>query len=316
MNEAPPVIPVAFCHISTVNYKVESLDFTIADSCGIMPAEKEGGLIMDFIASVLRILDTSMTVPTAYGWFHLLWIGITVAAAFLLCKFHPNPRKTLLVVTLTVIFLEIYKQVNYTFSYEGGIEADYQWYAFPFQFCSTPMYVGLLAALTKPGKFHDALCAYLATFAVFAGGAVMALPGDVFISTVGINVQTMICHGSMVFIGIYLLQSGYVKLEHKTILKAAPVFAVCVGMALLMNEVAYRTGLLETETFNMFFISPYCDPHLPVYSLVQGVVPFPWCVLLYILGFTAAAYIVLLAAMGIACIARKITHKTDVVCAQ
>ena len=261
---------------------------------------------MDFFASLLRILDASMPTPQPYGWFHLLWLGITVATAVLLCKFKPKPRKTMLIVALSVIVLEIYKQINYTFSYEGGITADYQWYAFPFQFCSTPMFIGLLAGLTRPGKVHDALCSYLATFAVFAGAAVMAIPGDVFISTIGINIQTMICHGSMVFIGIYLLQSGYVQLEHKTILKATPVFTICVAMAAVMNEVAYRTGLLEEETFNMFFISPYCEPHLLVYSSVQEVVPFPWCLVLYILGFTAAAYIVLLAAMGIAHLARKL----------
>ena len=262
---------------------------------------------MSFFASVLRILDASMKTPLPYGWFHLLWIGITLLAAALLCRFRPNPRKTLLIVTIAVIILEIYKQVNYTFDYENGITIDYQWYAFPFQFCSTPMYIGLLAGLTRPGKFHDALCAYLATFAVFAGAAVMVLPGDVFISTIGINIQTMVCHGSMVFLGIYLLQSGYVKLEHKTILKAVPVFAVCVSIAAVMNEVAYRAGLLKTEVFNMFFISPYCAPHLPVYSAVQKAVPFPLCLVLYILGFSAAAYLVLLVAMGVGTIAAKLS---------
>lgn len=270
---------------------------------------------MDFLVSVLRFLDTSMRTPVPYGWFHLLWIGITIATAVLLCKFRPNPRKTMLIVAVTVIVLEIYKQINYTFSYEGNIiVSDYQWYAFPFQFCSTPMYVGLFAALSKPGKIHDALCAYLATFSVFAGVMVMALPGDVFNSTIGINVQTMICHGSMVFVGIYLLQSGYVKLEHKTILKAMPVFAFGVAVAAIMNRIAYYTGLLESEVFNMFYINPYCDPHLPVYSMVQQAVPYPWCLMLYVLGFTAAAYLVLLIAMGVAYVAKKIPHKAEVIC--
>ena len=44
---------------------------------------------------------------------------------------------------------------------------------------------------------------------------------------------------------------------------------------------------------------------LPVYSLVQGVVPFPWCLVIYILGFTLAAYLMLLAAMGIRKLAQK-----------
>ena len=259
---------------------------------------------MVFWQSVLCFLDSSMETPTSFGWFHLMWFAISFLALIPLCLFPKNPskdhvRRVVLITALVVTALEIYKQINYSFSYSDGITYDYQWYAFPFQFCSTPMYVGLLAGLTKKGKFHECLCAYLATFALFAGLCVMFYPNDVFISTIGINIQTMICHGSMITIGIYLFASGYVKLEFKTILKAIPVFAAAVGIAAVMNEIAHLTGLLERETFNMFFISPYCDPSLPVYSLVQQVVPFPWCLVLYILGFTAASFIVLLLAMGI-----------------
>ena len=81
--------------------------------------------------------------------------------------------------------------------------------------------------------------------------------------------------------------------------------AICVLIAATGNEIAYRVGLLETETLNLFFISPYCDPHLPVYSLVQGVVPFPWCLVIYIVGFSIAAYLMLLIAFGIKSLAGK-----------
>ncbi|MBQ8345448.1 MAG: hypothetical protein IJY42_04180, partial [Clostridia bacterium] len=100
-----------------------------------------------------------------------------------------------------------------------------------------------------------------------------------------------------------------VKLNHKTILRALPVFAVAVLMAMGMNELAYQTGLLETETFNMFFISPHCDPSLPVYSMVQELVPYPWCLLIYLAGFTAAAYIITLIFMGIRACCRRVTAK-------
>lgn len=265
---------------------------------------------MTFWQSLLAFLDSSMETPVSFGWFHLLWLAITFLALIPLCRFPKKPgedhvRRVVLVTAIIVTVLEIYKQINYSFSYEDGIIFDYQWYAFPFQFCSTPMYIGLLAGLIKKGKVHDSLCAYLATYAMFAGLAVMIYPNDVFISTIGINIQTMICHGSMITIGIYLFVSGHVKLQHKTILKAIPVFAVTVALAALMNEIAYLTGLLETETFNMFFISPYCDPSLLVYSEVQKVVPFPFCLIIYILGFTAAAYVILLLAMGIGKLVRK-----------
>ena len=265
---------------------------------------------MSFWQSVLAFLDTPMETPPSFGWFHLLWVAISFLVLIPLLRFpkvqsDDHVRRVVLTTAIIVIILEIYKQINYSFSYENGIAFDYQWYAFPFQFCSTPMYIGLLAGLTRKGKLHDSLCAYLATYAIFAGTAVMVYPNDALTHTVGINIQTMICHGSMITIGIYLFATGHVKLSHKTILKAIPVFAVTVSMAAVMNEIAYQAGLLETETFNMFYISPHCDPHLLIYKDVQAVVPFPWSLVIYILGFTAAGYIMLLLAMAIGKLIRK-----------
>ena len=72
-----------------------------------------------------------------------------------------------------------------------------------------------------------------------------------------------------------------------------------------MNEIAHASGLLERETFNMFFVSPYCEPSLPVYSLVQRVVPFPWNLVIYVGMFTLAAYLILLLAMAAFRLSRK-----------
>lgn len=258
---------------------------------------------MEALGTLLEILDADMQTPQMYGWFHLTFFALSIIAGILLCRYRKSAdegfvRKVLIISAVIVLLLEVYKQINYTFSYDGTvINTDYQWYAFPFQFCSTPMYVSLLAGLVRNKRIHGALCGYLATFALFAGLCVMVYPPQVFISTIGINVQSMICHGTMISVAIWLLGSGYVKAEHKTILKAIPVFLVCVAMAMTMNEIAHFSGLLEAETFNMFFISPHCEPSLPVYSLVQAVVPYPWCLIIYVACFSAASYIMLLAAM-------------------
>lgn len=265
---------------------------------------------MEFLRSLLKLLDTEMERPTSYGWYHVLCLLICAACVVwaVVCGRNAKEktvRRIVLVTSLVVIALEVYKQINYTFG-DGSGAPSYQWYAFPFQFCSTPMYVGLLAGLTKKGKLHDSLCAYLATYAVFAGVCVMVYPNDVFIRTVGINIQTMICHGSMPVIGALLLASGHVRLEKRTILKALPVFLSCVGIAAVLNEVAYFTGILEEHTFNMFFISPHCAPSLAVYSTVQEILPFPLCLIVYVLGFTAAAFVMLVLAMGIARLLQKL----------
>ena len=270
---------------------------------------------MDFWISILRVLDTRMDVPQPYGLFHLVAFAFFILAAVLLCATHKpgdlqRVRRVVQITAVTVLILEIYKQINFTFQVvDDALVIDYPWYAFPFQFCSTPMYVGLLAGFTRKGRFHHAMCAYLATYAVFAGLCVMCYPNNVFVPTIGINIQTMICHGSMITVGVYLLYSGYVKLEHKTILKALPVFVGAVIIAMALNEVAYVTGLLETDGFNMFYISPHCEPHLPIYSLIQRLLPYPVCLVIYVCGFTLAAYLMLLIAMGISRLAKRRNNK-------
>jgi hypothetical protein len=268
---------------------------------------------VEFLRSVLDVFHAEMITPPPYGWFHILSLVIMIGLSVLLCtRFrnvsHETIRKSVFWVSFFVFVLEVYKQIVYTFSCsETGIDASFQWYAFPFQFCSTPMYAGMLLGIFRKGRIHDALSAYLASFSIFAGLCVMAYPGDVFISLVGINIQTMICHGSMVVLGAWLLASGYVKVERRYYLKALCVFAVCICIAMILNEVAHLSGLLETHTFNMFFISPYCEPSLPVYSLVQQVIPFPLCTIIYFVAFSLAALLMMLAAQGIRLLATKKT---------
>lgn len=260
---------------------------------------------MTVLESILRFLNTSMEVPEPFGWFHLLWFAISIAAGVLLCLTHKKGddrrvRRVVFIVAVIVAVLEIYKQINFTFiPTDDGISSSFQWYAFPFQFCSMPMYVGLLTGIFRKGRVHDALMAFLSTYAIFAGCCVMFYPVTIFVPAIGINIQTMVCHGSMLTVGIYLWYSGYVKPTHKTALRAMAVFGIAVSCAVILNEIAHLSGLLEEHTFNMFFISPYCEPSLPVYSIIQGVVPFPLCLILYFIGFSAAAYAIVLVVMGI-----------------
>ena len=80
---------------------------------------------MIFFENVLRLLDLRMETPGLFGWFHILWIVLVVAGSIGLCIWHKRQketpvRKVLLIVTLVVLVLEIYKQINYSFSYENG----------------------------------------------------------------------------------------------------------------------------------------------------------------------------------------------------
>ena len=266
---------------------------------------------MTTFQKIMKFLDSDMIRPTNYGWFHLMCLGIVLVLTVLLCVFakkygDKGARIVVLTYSITTILLEVYKMLNYSYNWETNAW-DFQWYAFPFQFCSTPMYVGLLAGCLKKGKFQDFLYSYLATYALFAGLAVMAMPNDVFISTIGINIQTMICHGGMVVMGIYLYACGAVKPRLKTLLKASAVFAVLASIALILNVSLYNA--VAPETFNMFFISPYFECTLPLLNTVYQSVHYVLFLLTYLVGFTICALIVLAIVMLVAKIISVVKNK-------
>lgn len=252
--------------------------------------------------------------PKPYGWFHLLCLGLMVIAIVAECIWgrrlsDKGVRVVLLLVAISLILFEVYKQLQFSYDISSG-KWEYTWYYFPFQFCSVPMYVMLLAGLTK-GKFQEYLCSFLATFAVIGGVITMFYPATVFIGTIGICIQTMYWHGVLLVMGVLMWVSGKVKFEHKTLLKGASVFVVVVLLALGMNALFHYLGDIEKYSFNMFYISPYENSGLPVLGQLWDALPYALYLPLYIIGFSAGAYIVVLLAMLIAKIAssRKTTYK-------
>lgn len=264
---------------------------------------------MTVINSIMQALNGTMKTPTAYGWFHLMMLAIIIGLTVFLCiKFRNANDKTtriiLLVLSSICLALEIYKQLNY--SYNDG-NWTYQWYAFPFQFCSTPMYVAFVASFLKPSKFRDCLYCFLATYGLFAGIAVMLYPGDVFISTIGINIQTMVHHGLQITYGVFLISTKQVRIHISSLLKASFVFIALVLTALAMNLITHAAGL--QDTFNMFYISPYFSCHLPILSMVYANTPYIVFLLVYILGFTICGAVILGLAYLISLITRLIKNR-------
>jgi hypothetical protein len=251
----------------------------------------------DNMIKILELLKVTMKEPTNYSWFHLLFWVVVIGLTIFLCSTYKNPelktvRKILKVFTYTLIGFEIYKQLVFSYSIvEGSVIWNYQWYIFPFQFCSTPMYAGLIAVHAKKESIRQKALAFLATYSVFAGLAVMLYPNDVFVSEIGINIQTMVHHGSMLVIGVYLLYSRVVPIKLETIKKASIIFGIFLFIALILNIIVYKANI--KEVFNMFYISPYYQCTLPVLNRIYQKIPYFWFLLTYSLGFMGVASIIL-----------------------
>lgn len=279
-----------------------------------IPPLYSGGQRLSFWQSLFKGLDASMTTPNSFGWYHFLCLAIVLGLCIVCAVFcrnlsDKNYDRILLFTSIALIVLEVYKQLNFSFNWREN-KWDYQWYIFPFQFCSTPMYIMPLALIfRKKQRIRDAFRAYLATYALFAGLAVMIYPNDVFISTIGINIQTMVHHGAMVVIGVLTWVSGKAKLHYKTVLQALPVFAGFCAIAIGANILFHYVG--NGETFNMFYISPYYNCSLPLLSIIDEVLPYPAFLVGYIVGFTIAAYVMLLFAILFNKAFHKISNATS-----
>ena len=255
---------------------------------------------MNWLERFLILLDSSMTTPNTFGWFHFMFVIIVIGVTFLLCKFYKDCNektfKKIILITWIVIFvLEVYKQINFSFNYDNGIVSwDYQWYAFPFQLCSTPLYILPLIAFFKDGKIYQSAIAYTATFAFFGGLAVMIYPGNVFIETIGINIQTMVHHGSQVVMGIFCLVHERKRFDFKYYLKGLPVFGILLGIAVILNITVYHIfqDLNIDESFNMFYVGPYFECSLPLLNIIYPLVPFVVFLLIYLIGFVLISYII------------------------
>jgi hypothetical protein len=281
-----------------------------------IPSNAEAPVLykQNFLEKLISMLDGTMTEPTLYGWFHLLSLAIVaILCALVIVNRHKVTEKslrlTLGIVGGVMLALELYKQLVFSYTAEKD-SWSYSWYAFPFQFCSTPMYVMFASAFFKEGKIRDCLLAFLATYSLIAGGAVMLYPETVFVETIGVNIQTMFHHGAMVVIAFYLLSSGKIKFELDTILKKAlPVFAILVTMAMAMNLTFSLIGP-EGEPFNMFFIAPGQDYLLPFLEAIFAPFPYPVYLISYVVFFTVGAYLVLLVAKGIQRVYHSAREKT------
>lgn len=248
---------------------------------------------MNIFEKILSFLQFEMTEPTPYGWFHLMWIAIVIAVTVFLCVKFKNCddkifRRITLIVWIVIVVLEIYKQFSFSFENNNGVgEWDYSWYSFPFQFCSTPLYLLPIVVFMKDGKVRDSVIAFLMTYAFFGGIAAFILPSDLFIEEAMINIQTMVHHGSQIVIGIFYYVVYRKKINLTFILKGFFTFAVMIFIALTLNIVFYHAFIKEIdETFNMFYISPYFENTMPVLGFFYERVNNILFIVLYFICFS------------------------------
>lgn len=268
---------------------------------------------MNIFEKILYMLQVEMNEPQAYGWFHLMWIAFTIIAITILFKkrkeYNEKQLKTVLgTYGIVALVLEIVKQIMWSFNYDVAtniVTWDYQWYAAPFQLCTTPIFVSVICLFLKDNKIRKALLSYMALVTILGGFMTIIIPDDCLVSDILINIHTMWLHCGSFVVSVYLLMSGAVKIEKQSLKDAIKGFIAFVVIAQVLNIAIYNSGILNGETFNMFYISPYFISSLPVFDVIQQNVPYLLYLLIYIFALSMGAAIV----YGIASIVKNIFNK-------
>ena len=269
---------------------------------------------MQWFADFINDFNTKMPTPTWFGWFHIMWIVICIASCVLIYIFRKRISKraikiTLLTTGILLLVLEIFKQLKYSLNYnDGNSYWVYQPFIFPFQFCSTPMYLMILAGILGKGKVYDSILCYLATFAFFGGTTVLIYPNEVFTTTIFINMHSMFWHSSMIVIGFLILATRSIDFKLKSAAKDSIVFAVMICLALVMNISAHY--IKPGVNFNMFYIGPYIPCNLVILSTIYTIVPWIVFFFIYFLGFALVSFVIILVAIGCKRLDDKI-HKNN-----
>lgn len=253
---------------------------------------------------VLQLLDTRMQTPQPYGLFHIAWVLAALLAVFLLRNKSGEmyTRRVFAIYGWTALALEALKQFSWSFSYnaQGLLVFDYQWYAAPFQMCTTPAYVAVAYLFVRSARLRAALRGYLAYFTLLASIAVALLPNTIYTDEVLINVHTSFLHMGGLFLSLWLLVSGRVK-SRRDFWDGYLVFLCFAGIALLMNIAVYHWFDLAKKGafFDMFYISPYYISVVPVFSTLDSLLPYPLFLLMYLFAFLLGGVLVALVAAGL-----------------
>ncbi|MBQ9779790.1 MAG: YwaF family protein [Clostridia bacterium] len=255
-----------------------------------------------------RIMEATPRLPSPpkpFGAFHLTALGLTLGLFILMMLFRKRlPRSDKAVHTILAVFafglllLEVGKQI--VCSYDPSNGWAYNWERFPFQFCSVPIYVALIATFLPKGKVRQALLCFLATYSPVAGASVLFYPArSVFSEIIFLDVHTMVWHGAMLLFGLYLWLSGAVKAEWKTAGYAALVYVPLNFIALALNEASYAFGFAAGYDFNMFYTGRLGRCLIPVLSTIQKTCPYPVFFVSYLLTLGVGGLLVTTVMVGI-----------------
>ena len=235
-----------------------------------------------------------MDAPRMYGAFHIAAVLIVLILAVIGASTlkHRSTVKVLSICGWILVAMEVYKQLFLYYIVNNGA---YDWWYFPFQLCSVPMYMCILLPLLHKAGVNSSLT-FLATYTFVGAAAALAVPEDFMRSYVTLTLHGFIWHGILLFICLTVVFSGMADLSLRGFGRATALFLGLCVIAVLINIVtepimasAYSQGLVPNQYAAMFYLNPFHLSPQPIVGTVQKSAGIPLGLALYVLTITLSA---------------------------
>lgn len=190
--------------------------------------------------------------PKLWGSFHIISLVISLTIAIILiAALWKTTKKEIATFWILFAFWIILFTIECLKQFYAGskIDGSGNWYwkydtrwSVPFVLCSMPLYfIPLYLVTYKTKMFKTIILDFIGVYCLYGGVFVMILyPGDVFTSTIFISTHSMIFHGAMLIIGMFLVINNIIKFSWKTVGFAFLIFMILWAITGIGNEIIWQ----------------------------------------------------------------------------
>lgn len=231
-----------------------------------------------------------MTPPTMFSLFHILpaSAGILLAllaACFLARRPAIRPERMLFSCGLFLLVMEIYKQM---FLYQIVNQKQYDWWYFPFQLCSVPMYLCLLypffaGPVSGQSPAQKILATFLQDFGLLGGIMALTFPEGFLTSWWVLTIHGFLWHFLLIFIAVYCMRKGLCDFTENGFVKMLPLYALCCLIAATINTAVQWTVYPRSYT-DLFYINCFFPSEQPLFHQISLALGNIWGHLAYMLA--------------------------------
>lgn len=188
---------------------------------------------------------------------HIILFSITMISIVVVLKYTKNikPDKVKEIIKKSTIILWILEIIKIIFNIKNYGFKEVNKYV-PLYFCSLILYAGIFSGFCK-GRLKKVGDVFLSTGGIIAGMIFLISPLTSLTTYPAIHfisLHSFLLHGTMVYIGLLMLITGYVKIEKNDIIYYFSLIVIISAIAYIVNGICGSNLMFISQNYPGTFI--------------------------------------------------------------